>query len=200
MRRIIFITLLVAHGVMAARLALAAPNWAPKDVEFSVNPGLGTLLAHTNNQGCTRGQGARKGCLRFEKDSIGQITFSLMGQPGSNKCSDAGTKYVITEVELSHVGYLVATNTGNQISDKGLFDQPVPAWLQAAFPGVDVNGVAYSATKEAASSQARIINLNNNDNASGTNAKDVWYRITVTNCSDDSKLRSDPRIENEGTG
>lgn len=181
----------------------AGVNWTAVEVEFSVKPGQGVLMPHSQSQGCSRGQGERKGCVKFATDTIGQITFSLLGNPATHKCSDPGTKYVITKIELSHEGYLVAAKPSPVISEKGIFDPDpawqIPGWLQDAFPGISSKGVAYSASKEDASNQATIINLNNQPNAKGGNEKDIWYRVSVTDCNDGSVLRSDPRFENDGT-
>lgn len=181
----------------------AGVNWTPAEIEFTVNPGQGVLMPFTGSQGCTRGQGERKGCVRFAADTLGQIKFSLKGNPATNKCSDPGTQYVITKIELSHEGYLLAGSPTPVISEKGIFNPDaawqIPSWLQDAFPGVDAKGVVYSASKDDASNQATIINLNNQPNKGGGNEKDIWYRISVTDCNDGSVLRSDPRLENDGT-
>jgi hypothetical protein len=175
------------------------------EVEFIVNPGKFEVIPHSGSKGCSRGKGKKsKGCVKFPLNTYGEITFKLLGAAATKTCSDPGAQYVITRVELSHQGYLLAGEAGPFISDKGIFGggDPgwvVPDWLKEAFPGTDDHGVVYSASKDAASGQVTIANQNN---GSGDDPKDVWYRVSVTDCDDDAAvpvLTTDPRLENDGT-
>jgi len=186
-------------GLFLAANTIAVAEFQEETVSFIVIQGKGELNAQSGNQNCTRGKGVRKGCVKFFLNDIARITFKLVGNPTVRMCSDNNTKYVITEVELSHEGYLVPDNAGPKLADKGIFDQAVPQWLKDAFPGTGADGVVYTASKDDATTKVSIINLNNQDNSSGTNEKNIWYRVSVTNCETGTVLQSDPRFENEGT-
>jgi hypothetical protein len=205
---IIFSTAIAALFVSTA-VPAAAEDWSKiqiqVDVEFSVNPGKAKLMPHSGSKGCSRGKGKKsKGCVKFPLNTKGEITFKLMGSAATKTCADPGAQYVITKVELSHQGYLLDEGSGPFISDKGIFgsEDPgwaVPTWLQDAFPGTNDKGVVYSASKDEASGQVTIANENNGGD---DDPKDVWYRVSVTDCDDDAAvpvLSTDPRLENDGT-
>jgi hypothetical protein len=176
------------------------------EIEFSVNPGKFELVPHSGSKGCSRGKGKQsKGCVKFPLNTEGTITFKLLGAAATNTCADKGAKYVITKVELSHQGYLLEGEAGPIISDKGIFadDDPawsMPPWLDEAFEFINKDaGVVYLASKDEASGQ---VTIDNKNNSSGDDPKNVWYRVSVTDCDDDAAvpvLSTDPRLENDGT-
>lgn len=179
---------------MMSSLALAhAPDFNAYEVTFNPNPSKGELVASSNNMGCTKGQGQKKGCVNFPKDTLGLITFSVANK--LKQCSDPGTKWVITRVELSHSGLLLPD--GTTLSEKGIFGGNLPSWLEDAFPQVNpTTGILYEVSDKL-DGVTRVTSLNLNNN---TGAKDIWYQVTVSNCDADSDvvLVSDPRFENEG--
>lgn len=183
-------------SLLISSAALAhTPTFNAFEVNLKANPGQGTLTSDSPNKGCTKGQGQKKGCVNFPLDSIGTITFALGNSV--KQCSDNGTNWVITKVELTHQGLLIPTSTGTVLSDKGIFSGSLPNWLESSFPEVDQqSGFLYEVTdKEDGVTRVTSLNLNNNTGG----AKDIWYRVSVANCKSDVVLISDPRLENEGT-
>jgi hypothetical protein len=186
---------------MASTAALGAQTFRQYEVEFKAHPTKGELRAMTDGQGCNKGQGnqqKKKGCVRFEEDDFGLITFSLGKQ--LRTCSDASTKWVISKVELTGKGYKL---DGGALSNKGIFEDhtPLEDWMKGAFPQVDqATGVLYEADPPSnGSTRVTSLNLNNNDPDDGT--KDIWYRVSVASCEEGSDvvLVTDPRFENDGS-
>ncbi len=192
MTRIIVAINIIVISIVTSSVAIAhAPAFNAFVVDFSVNKGKGEVTADQNGQGCANGQGNKKGCVRFAKNTIGTITFAL--KPQIKQCADAGTKWVITRIEMTHKGYEL---TGGIVSDKGIFDGGLPNWLQDSYPNVDVDGVLYKADQNEGLTRVTRLNLNN----STTLNRNYWYRVTVSSCDDDPVvLVSDPRLENGGT-
>jgi len=167
------------------------------EVEFNVHPTKGEIRAVTNGQGCSKGQGnqtKKKGCIKFEEDDFGLITFSLGTQ--LKTCAHPGTKWVISMVELTGKGYKL---DGGVLSNKGVFEDylPLADWMKVAFPQVDqTTGVLYAAYPPY-NGATRVTSLNLNNN---TDPEDIWYRVSVASCEEGSDivLVTDPRFENEG--
>ena len=201
MRAITGICVMLATCVISTS-AYAAKTYKGYKIEFKPQPSKGMLHVDTDGQGCQKGPGnqqKKKGCIRFEEDDFGLITFQLGSQPNVKSCGVPGTKWVISKIELTAKGYQL--NTGS-ISNKGIFEDhlPLPDWMKYAFPQVDQDtGVWYEASPgNTGPTQVQLLNLNNNDPGDGT--KDIWYRVTVASCEDgsDAVLVTDPRFENDG--
>lgn len=163
-------------------------------VEYRVDfntAGFPPMQTPTANRNCTKGVSPRKGCMKFELGTYGVIVFGLLGAQDNKKCTDNGVNWVITQVKLSDSGNL----NNNKSTD---FDTPVAPWVQNSFFGVDpLTGVIYDEGWQDGRTSVAVINLNSHNNALGT--KDLWYRVTVTNCSGTHPTNSsDPRVENKG--
>jgi hypothetical protein len=200
MQRAVTATCLFTFFCLVSTSVLGAQTFKEYEVEFKAHPQKGELRAVTNGQGCTRGQGneqKKKGCVKFEENDFGLITFSLGNQ--LRTCTDESTKWVISKVELSDKGYKL---DGGAISNKGIFEEQ-PAlgdWMKAAFPQLDEDtGVLYEADPPKNGS-TRVTSLNLNNNASD-DPKDIWYRVSIASCEADSDvvLVTDPRFENDGS-
>lgn len=195
MKRVTIAMCVFAVLCVMSTAAQGAQTFESYEIKFQPKPGKGELEVTSGDKNCAKGVGARKGCVNFEEDDFGLITFSIHNQV--RYCTDSGTQWVISKIELSPEGYYLA---GGTISDKGIFPSlsTMPPWLKSAFPQVNDNGVLYKvANPQDGSTQVTAINLNNNDPDDGT--KDIWYRVEVTKCGSDEVLVSDPRFENEGT-
>ncbi len=156
-------------------------------VNFNAN-GPKPMQTPSANRNCTKGAGPRLGCIKFETDTYGVIVFGLVGERDNKKCGDAGVNWVITKVELSDSGD-VDTSKGTD------FGTPVPSWVQDSFYGVDAStGFIYDKSWQNGRTSVAVINLNNH-----SGDKDLWYRVTATNCAEtDDTNTSDPRVENMG--
>lgn len=144
------------------------------------------LDVKTGNQGCSAGSGLKKGCVRFDKGDFGTINFALFQQPPGAKCTDSGVDWVITSIELSDVG--------DSDTEKGVFGGDQPAWLVAAFPGVDASdGSIYSETTTTGLTSAAIIDLNNH-----TGERIVYYQVKATHCETGQTVEIDPMVQNKG--
>ena len=194
----IFVTLCLMSAI--AEAAVPFKHWV---VDLDVNQNKGEITATVVDGDCKKGKG-KKGCIRFEIDHIGLITFST--DKKTQICSDNYKKWVISKVELSDKGYLLpaeSPSTTPTISDKGIFeDSPnLPDWLEDAFPQlVKSTGVLYEASADLDGvTQVTRLNLNNNNATLG--AKDIWYRVTVAKCGTEpvEVMVTDPRFENDGT-
>ncbi len=180
----------------------AAVSWKSATIEFTPTgtPGdpasPGSLLVNSNNNGCTRGSGDRKGCVRFAADDAGIITFALIGQPKPKACASAGIERVITKIELTD------TDAGTGPSDKGDFtagSYPLPDEIRDdAFPELDIDtGVVYQAADvESGLNRIKLSDINSHDATLGV--QHLWYRVTVSRCSDGKIWVADPRLENDG--
>lgn len=195
-RAVTTIRMFAALCVMSSA-ALGAQTFKEYEVEFKVHPNKGEIRAVTNGQGCTKGQGnetKKKGCIKFAEDDFGLVTFSLGAQ--SKTCAHPGTKWVISMVELTGKGYKL---DGGVLSNKGIFEDQLPLadWIKASFPQVDqATGILYAAYPPY-NGATRVTSLNLNNN---TDPEDIWYRVTVAECGEDTDvvLVTDPRFENEG--
>ena len=201
------VSLLMILCLMSA--VAQAVSFNEYEVQFEVKANKGEVAVKSNNKNCNKGQGQKKGCIRFPENSIGLIKFYIGNKNHSNTCSDPNTKWVISRVELSDQGYLVVDKTDSSkttVSDKGIFEDsnlPLDQWLKDSFPQLDkATGYLYDApTPLQGVTQVTSLNLNNNLPADGV--KDIWYRVSVTRCGSDpadvETLTSDPRFENDGS-
>ena len=161
----------------------------------------GPMLVDTDSQDCKANRNPHKGCIDFGKNKLGFMVFSIKGIPKGKKCADAGTNRVITKIELTATG-----DGGSNTAAKGDFSgtsalNPLPDWvMDDAFPKVKLDtGIVYSeADVNDGVTHVEVFNLNHNKFSDGI--KSVWYRVTVTHCTDpvNKNWRSDPRVDNEG--
>lgn len=192
----------VAVCAMSSTSAQAAKKFKEYSIVFKAQPSKGVLHADTDGQGCAKGPGnqqKKKGCVRFEVDDFGLITFQVGSQPHAGTCANSGTKWVISKIELSDKGYELP---GGGISNKGIFDDhlPLESWVKASFPEMDeATGFLYQADPPN-TGLTHVTRLNLNDN-SKDDPKNIWYRVSVASCEEDSDvvLVTDPRFENDGS-
>jgi hypothetical protein len=193
--------LLVVACVMSTT-AQGARNFKEYSVTFKAQPSKGELSADTDGQGCAKGPGnqlKKKGCIRFEVDDFGLITFQVGSQPKPRTCANPGTQWVISKIELSDRGYQLA---GGEISNKGIFEDHLPlgSWVKESFPEMtEATGYLYEADPPN-TGLTHVTRLNLNDNPDDE-PKDIWYRVSVASCEEGSDvvLVTDPRFENDGT-
>lgn len=206
MNRAMMVTGVFAVFCLLSAGAMAAQTFEEYAIEFKAHANKGELGVVTKGNDCKKGKGSQEdkmGCIRFPVDVFGLITFYL-GDKDKPKTCETNAKWVISKVELSHEGYLVVDDSTNPptavVSNKGIFNGSLPEWLFEAFPQVNKDsGVLYEAIPPK-NGVSRVIALNLNNNPE-TDQKDIWYRITVAECKEDSDvvLATDPRFENEGT-
>lgn len=201
----IFFAMLIA-GCTGMQPFMMATNYQPYEVKF-VPTGSGgsasspsSMLVDTLNQNCQANRNPHNGCMDFGKNKTGNILFSIKGNPKVKKCADSGTTRVITKIELT------SKSIGNSTAIKGDFSgidagNPLPDWVRdKAFPELELNtGIAYfEADVNDGLTNVKLTNLNHNKFSDGI--KSVWYRVTVTHCTDptNKNWRSDPRVDNRG--
>jgi len=211
MKRTIMVICLFAALCVVSIAAQGAQKYKPYEVGFTVIPGKGELKP-AKGKDCERGfpagkgpnsQDTKKGCVRFEKDDFGLITFHLGPHSEVATCASAGTPWVISMIELSAKGYKLQTN---ELSNKGDFDDylPLPDWLKEAFPQVKkATGILYEADPpNTGLTRVTRLNLNNKPDVATDPGppKDIWYRVTAVSCKPGSEavVVTDPRFENEG--
>jgi hypothetical protein len=163
------------------------------------NPG--DLMILSDNR-CKNNRNPHKGCLVFEQNVSGQITFEVNPHTTAKTCGSSPAPHsVIVKIELSER----PDATSGDPASKGQFDSPanLPAWVKEnAFPEVDrATGIVYEAYDLASGlTRVSIPNLNNHPNIDGNDVRMVWYRVTVQSCNDPTKYwRTDPRDDNEGS-
>ena len=196
---------LLCFGVLCLVIAGCAPNLGLFDVtagggfvsyqvEFNARAAGTDLKTYSDNRNCSVPSGkTRKGCVRFEKDTFGVIAFSLRADSGANKekCGDSGVQWVITKVEAT------VTADGSDDNKGGGWNAALPLWVTSSFYPIkdSTDGLLYEETDvNEARTKVAFINLNKN-----VETKVLWYRVTATNCADDSISKSsDPRVENDG--
>jgi len=214
MKRTMMVICIFAALCVMSTVAQGAQTFKSYGVKFNVNPGKGVLYPAQNGKGCGRGfpsgtspanQGTKMGCVRFDTDDFGLITFHLgpkVDTPVAT-CSNHGTQWVISMIELSGKGYRLE---GGELSNKGEFEGylPLPDWLKEAFPQVkEDTGILYEAVPpNTGLTHVTRLNLNNKpDTATDPGPpKDIWYRVTAVSCKpgNDAVLVTDPRFENQG--
>ena len=154
----------------------------------------GTLIINEKNK-CKKN--GHKGCLLFEANKKGDITFYLKGSKNKAKTCEQ-TNEVITKIELTTKGIT---------DEKGDFSGPFPLdrWLREdAFPKVNLeNGIAYEATPvNTGLSQVKLFNVNSHSQEE-QGILSYWYKVTATACDPNSDgihetWVADPRGDNEG--
>jgi len=143
--------------------------------------------------------GKHPGCLLFEKDKEGYITFYIVNEKPSKNC-DTGATRVITEIELSTKELTAQAESDRHA--KGDFTGGVDPWIKnSAFNSVNQRtGIVYQATWKDGWTQVALTNLNKHDAAEGV--KQFWYKVTVTACAggegEHATWVTDPRGDNEG--
>ena len=175
---------------------------AVRDYDVWLNPLTphgGTLQPHlVYGRSCNAG--THSGCLEFDVDTIGTITFQVRNnwqEQDSLTCPETippGRRYrVITGIEVT------ATADTTNPSEKGNFLGGIDGtWLKKfAFPSADAEGYIYTVnSKDQGLSEVTVVNMNSHPASEGT--KPFWYKITVKDCGSDAIWITDPRGDNQG--
>jgi len=191
-------------GTLGLLLSLVASQafGVVKDYEVLLTPqgASGTLGVHlVFGQSC--GGNPHLGCMNFDTDTVGVISFRVAGNPNGLTCKNptAPTKVakrVITKIELTDKPL-----GGSGTSDKGDFNGGLAGtWLKKfAFPQViQGTGVLYDVSFNDGLARMTLVNLNSHPGQSGS--KPFWYKVTVTDCADQTKTwETDPRGDNKGS-
>ena len=171
------------------------------DVLLTPQGATGTLGVHLGfGQSCA--VNPHYGCMNFEVDTVGAITFRVAGNPARLTCGDPANPSsqdadkVITRIEVTD-----RPSGSSGTSQKGDFSGPLAGtWLKTyAFPQVDQNtGILYDVPVNNGLTHLTLVNLNSHPQADGI--KSFWYRVTVTDCDDPTRSWvSDPRGDNQGS-
>ncbi len=136
-------------------------------------------------------QNAKKGCIQFDPSTLGPIQFTIQNGKKDETCdARPEPQWIITMIELTAVE-IPGTGKGDYTS------RPFPDWLSKAFPQLNTqSGVVYQADVSFATSSTVIIDLNNHNKNEGK--RELYYKVTATNCSGTEILVTDPTITNYG--
>ncbi|MEJ8567830.1 hypothetical protein [Elongatibacter sediminis] len=149
------------------------------------------LQVKSGPQGYGKG-GKKDGYVGFDIDEAGSIIFHIKGEDIGDVCAGSGdADWVITQIALSDSG-VESTEKGDN------FDSGQDAWLQLAFPDVDLSdGIVFEADWDQASATVAIFDANAHEGQ-----KDVYYRVTATACEEvegkHATLSTDPMVRNRG--
>ena len=182
---------------------IAQPAYgAVRDYDVWLNPVTphgGTLQPHLVYGRSCNGS-PHSGCMEFEVDAIGTITFSVRNNwqaQTSLTCPATipqGHRYrVITGIEVT------TTASTTNPSEKGDFSGGINGtWLKMyAFPQADSQGYIYKVSdKNQGLSEVTVVNMNSHPASQGE--KPFWYKITVEDCGSDATWETDPRGDNQG--
>ncbi len=137
------------------------------------------------------------GCVKFARENTGTITFVLAGSPEVQTCSDAGVQRVITKIEFTD-------KVSGADPEKGDFyasaANPLPGVIKTqAITALDVDsGEAYSKPDHTqGETWVNLINVNG-PGAVDSGGKTLWWRVTISDCSDGKIWMTDPRLVNGG--
>jgi hypothetical protein len=155
-------------------------------VEAKPNPAPGRVKVLSKAQGWQKNN-KKDGYIGYGQGESGYTAFSVKNEDMADNCAGSAT-WVITQLELA--------TEGDPDEEKGSnFGQEQPAWLAEAFPDVDLsNGELFS---EADKADGKTFLLVHNANAQ-QGFRLIYYRLTLTRCSDDLQLQSDPAWGNGG--
>lgn len=200
MKRSVGIALAGAAGLL---LTFASGNVFGAVLNYSVlltpqgnGQGGGTLNVHLGfGQSCA--SNPHDGCMNFQTDAVGAITFRLPGPSDRMTCTNPAQPQkvaakVITGIQVTETPY-------KQNPQKGNFSGRVTGTelKKYAFPQADANGFIYKVNnKNEGLARVTVINMNSHPAAQGT--KSFWYRIKVEDCSNNGYWQTDPRGDNEG--
>jgi hypothetical protein len=137
----------------------------------------------------------KDGYVGWGPGESGWVFFNLKNEDSGQVCGNLGdgkdAKWVMTEL------YLSAFPEVPDADEKGeKFGSPQPAWLQEAFPQVDLtDGSVFKAADK--KDGVTFLSLANANAQEGD--KLIYYRVTVEECSDNGgKLTLDPAFGNGG--
>ena len=182
--------------------ALMGRNWKWRDPVVKLTPQGGGKVVLPGNKGCL-GSAAKAGCIRFDINETGTITFALPGPTDVKTCLANGVQNVITRIEFTDKA---STNDPDKGDFYATLQNPIPQKFQKqAITQLDVDtGMAYEKTgqthpsgKQAGETRVPLINVNGPGN-SGAPGQSLWYRVTITSCDGNNTWVTDPRLVNDG--
>ena len=155
-------------------------------LEAKPNPAPGSIKVKSKPQGWQKNN-KKDGYIGYDKGQSGFTAFSIKKEDLGDSCAESA-EWVITKLELASAGD-TSTEKGNN------FGQPQPRWLKEAFPAVDLsNGELFGVADKA---DGRTFLLVHNANAQ-KGYRFIYYRLTLTRCSDGLELQTDPGWGNGG--
>ena len=185
-KKLLLITITVAF-ISACKTTTFTTVGSAKNFGVSVEakPAQSNVKVLAKAQGWNK-NGKNNGYVGYGPGESGLTLFTVKKEDLSDTC--AGTaEWVITRMRLS--------SEGNTTTEKGSkFGAAQPAWLQEAFPDVDLaDGVLLDVSKE----EGRTFLIVQNDNAQA-GYRFIYYELTLTRCSDGLALVTDPGWGNGG--
>ncbi|MBT8039268.1 MAG: hypothetical protein HKO85_07840 [Xanthomonadales bacterium] len=154
-------------------------------LEAKVQPNKEWVKVLSKAQGF-RKSGKKDGYVGYAPGESGVTLFSVKKEDLNANC--AGTaEWVITKLELA--------SEGDPADEKGSnFGSAQPAWLAEAFPGVNLaNGELFAVGKNDGQTFLPVYNANGQEGF-----QLVYYRVTLTRCSDGKSVPTDPVWGNGG--
>lgn len=147
------------------------------------------IKVRSKPQGWQRGN-KKDGYVGYSRGESGFTTFSIRNEVAGARCGDTENPadWVITKLELA--------SQGNATTEKGSnFGQPQSKWLKKAFPRVNMkNGELFNVNDKA---DGRTTLFAYNANAQ-KGYRLIYYRVTMTRCSDGHVIETDPAWGNGG--
>ena len=189
----LFIVVLLLAGLSAcAAKRMTVTTIDPKlfknyGVTLDPKPNQNTVKIRSKAQGWKK-NGKKDGYVGYDKGDAGLTFFAVKKEDLGDSC--AGTaKWVITKLLLSA--------TGDPATEKGSnFDSSQTAypWLKEAFPNVDLsNGELFNKSKAQGVTFLPVYNANRQQGY-----KFIYYEVTLSECSGDDVLTTDPGWGNGG--
>lgn len=169
------------------------------NIQSLSNYGVTLKIAGNELKAASRPQGWNKnnkkdGYVGYGPGESGWIFFDLKKEDAGNTCASADNggdaEWVITGLYLS-----AYPETPNADEKGEKFGDPQPAWLQEAFPQVDLSdGSVFKVSDK--NEGVTFLSLANANDQLGY--KFIYYSVTVEECAGHGKLKLDPGIGNGG--
>jgi len=176
-----------AQKVVSNNVVIALKNFG---VSLDPKPAQNTVKVKSKAQGWNKG-GKKNGYVGYDTDETGWTFFVVKNEVLGDSCSGTA-EWVITKLRVSATGD-PATEKGTNFGKK----QAAYPWLKLAFPNVDLsNGELFNKSKDQGVIFLPVYNANGHPAADGV--KFIYYELTLTRCSDDLTLTTDPGWGNGG--
>jgi len=164
-------------------------------VSLEPKPAQNTVKVKSKAQGWNKG-GKKDGYVGYDTDETGWTFFVVKKEDMGDFCKkedESGTaEWVITKLLVSASGD-PATEKGTNFGDS----QAAYPWLKLAFPNIDLsNGELFNENKDQGVTFLPVYNANGHPAADGV--KFIYYEVTLSECSSDEELTTDPGWGNGG--
>lgn len=189
-RTLTAILLLTIVTACTGKPSLAPGQGKNFGVSLDAKPNQGGVKVLSRAQGWQK-SGKKNGYVGYEQGESGLTLFTIKKEDLGATCSatdaEDQAEWVITRLQLA--------TEGDPETEKGSnFGQPQPAWLQEAFPAVDLsNGDLYRASAANGQTFIAVYNANQQEGY-----RFIYYQVTLTRCSDGYSISSDPAWGNGG--